>query len=81
MIPSVNKPTILLGLSVPPLCRFRLKSADYWARLTVSRSSFICLPSLENGYNVQQKGITISQQRPQDKLPVSEGPRHNHSLA
>ena len=62
LIPSVNKPTILLNLtkfSVLPLCHFRPNSVDYWASPTVSRGSFICLPTLENGYNVQQKGFTI----------------------
>ncbi|KIJ96791.1 hypothetical protein K443DRAFT_272429 [Laccaria amethystina LaAM-08-1] len=75
-IPSVNQPTILLGLTshrqssvVLPLCCFRLKSSDYWARLTVSRGSFICLPTLENGYKVQQKGFTINVI---DELPASE---------
>lgn len=60
-IPSVNQPTILLrqcSVFFPPLCRFRLN----WARLTVSRGSFIRLPTLaiENVYKVQQKGFTIN---------------------
>ena len=54
-----NSPRSHAKFSVLPLCRFRLKSADYWARLTTSRGSFICLASLENGYKVQQKDFTI----------------------
>ena len=64
-----NSPRSHTKFSVLPLCHFRLDSADYWARLTTSRGSFICPPTLENGYNVQQKGFTISQQRPQDNCP------------
>ena len=61
LIPSVNKPTILLGLTHKVQCSSLVSLSSEFSGLLGSpyRRSSICLPTLENGYNVQQKGLTI----------------------